>query len=123
MALTHTLTLTGYELLFLDDQINLLMRWAEELEFNPGNLLRKLGHGIEATIESGTSAEIEVTVAEAWIMREVSPSYAQVGNERVGLALKHKSYEAIFALEAADGEVELASMPEFMNEFTEDDLV
>ena len=127
MPTTHNLTLTGNELLFLDDQINLLMMWADDLEFNPGNFLRKLGHGIEATTAPNTSSEVEVTLGEAWMIHESSPHYVTVGQEKVGLSLKRKSYEAIFALEAVDGEVELASMPDYMNEFmnepSEDDLV
>ena len=123
MELTHTLTMDSSELMFLCDQFSTLMPWPEELYFNPGDFLRKVGRGLELVAGSRETTLIEVTVGEAWMIREYAKSYATLGTDQVGLSLKMKSYEAIFALEAAEGEIPMATMPEFMKEFEEEDLV
>lgn len=124
METTHIIKMTNGELLFLDDSFSTLMPWPEEIKFNPADVLRKIGHGLEATAPPlGTpKAEVEITVGEAWMIREVAKSYAAMGTEKVGLNLKAKAFEAIFALESVDGEAPIATMPEYMNEFTEEDL-
>ena len=126
MELTHTLEVTLNELLFLDDSMSTLMPWPEEVDFNPANLLRKIGHCLELVLPLPVSTlltPIDITVGEAWMIREFSKSYAQLGSEKVGLSLKKKSYEAIFALESVAGAIPMASMPKFMREFEEEDLV
>ena len=104
-----TLLLTRNEALFIDDNLSMLVE--KDLGDSSLGTVRPLSHtaGLPAPIEllekiglallyttdpknQGKEAEIPVSDTDLYMLREVSVSYAKVGNEPVGYNLKRKIY-------------------------------
>ena len=64
----------------------------------PGDLMMKLGSGVLEIFESKSEVEIDFTIDELILIREIAHSQAKYGAEFVGLSLKKKIYEALIAL-------------------------
>ena len=109
-----TLLLTRNEALFIDDNLSMLVE--KDLGDSSLGTVRPLSHtaGLPAPIEllekiglallyttdpknQGKEAEIPVSDTDLYMLREVSVSYAKVGNEPVGYNLKRKIYTLLFS--------------------------
>lgn len=109
-----TLLLTRNEALFIDDNLSMLVE--KDLGDSSLGTVRPLSHtaGLPAPIELlekiglallyttdpknvGEEAEVPVSDTDLYMLREVSVSYARVGNEPVGYNLKRKIYTLLFS--------------------------
>lgn len=108
------LLLTRNELLFIDDNLSMLVEkdlgdaglgTVRPLAHTAGlpapiELLEKIGKGILFISDPknvGKEAHIPVSDTDLYMLREVALSYAKVGKEQVGFNLKIKIYGQLFA--------------------------
>ena len=108
------LLLTRNELLFIDDNLSMLVEkdlgdsglgTVRPLAHTAGlpapiELLEKIGKGLLFVADpknTGKEAHIPVSETDLYMLREVALSYAKVGTEHVGFNLKLKIYKQLFA--------------------------
>tara|TARA_Y100001951_G_scaffold104947_1_gene118763 strand:- start:1521 stop:2000 length:480 start_codon:yes stop_codon:yes gene_type:complete len=108
------LLLTRNELLFIDDNLSMLVEkdlgdsglgTVRPLAHTAGlpapiELLEKIGKGLLFVADpknTGKEAHIPVSDTDLYMLREVALSYAKVGTEHVGFNLKVKIYTQLFA--------------------------
>jgi len=107
------LNLTRNEALYLDDNLSLLVekdiddahiQTLRPLSHSAGvsttiELIEKLGHAILFTTDDknkGLEAEVILSDADLFILRELAHSYVKIGTERVGFNLKRKIYSLLY---------------------------
>lgn len=104
MPNTFGIQLTQLESLYLSDSISMFMQGTPDAL--PGqtmpypNLLLKIGGAVLETEQQKAEAMIHVSLADLWVIREVTKSSAVIGSERVGLNLLLKVYTGIRELSA-----------------------
>ena len=92
------------ESLYISDSISMYMQGppdAMQGQDSPyPNLLLKIGGAVLETDQQHAPAVTYLTIAELWMIREVTKSSVVIGSERVGLSLLLKIYAGIRALTA-----------------------
>ena len=122
MPNTFGIDLTQLESLYLSDSISMYMQGTPDSL--PGqtmpypNLLLKIGGAVLETGQQRDTATIHVSLADLWIIREVTKSSAVIGSERVGMNLLFKAYTGILALSA---ETDMQSVVSVFGEVIDDE--
>lgn len=122
MQSTFAIQLTQLESLYLSDSISMFMQGTPDSL--PGqtmpypNLLLKIGGAVLETEQLRDTATVHVSLADLWIIREVTKSSAVIGSERVGLNLLMKAYTGILALSA---ETDMQSVVSAFGEVIDDE--
>lgn len=102
MLSTFAIELTQLESLYLSDSISMFMQGTPDAL--PGqampfpNLLLKIGGAVLETAGQRDTAIAHVSLADLWVIREITKSSVVVGSERVGMNLLFKAYTGILAL-------------------------
>ncbi|MDA0770753.1 MAG: hypothetical protein BZY79_04610 [SAR202 cluster bacterium Casp-Chloro-G4] len=122
MPSTVAIQLTQLESLFLSDSISMFMQGVPDAL--PGqtmpfpDLLLKIGGAVLETEQRKDTANVHVSLADLWVIREVTKSSAVIGSERVGLNLLFKVYTGIQSLSA---ENDMESVVSVLGEVMEDE--
>ena len=110
-----TLTLTKNELLYLDDSVTMLIEPDSNLPLPfrplvsqalisiPSCMMEKLGRGVFNPQDKPTT-QIELSISELYILREICLSYVKINGEAVGYNLKRKIYQALLSDEVKEEE-------------------
>ncbi len=105
MSDTYAVRLTQMESLYLSDSISMFSSGPPDAlpgEASPyPGLLLKIGGAVLETEQQKADVNVHFSLAELWIIREVTKSSVMVGNERVGMTLLLKTYQGIRSLSAA----------------------
>ena len=122
MPSTIGIQLTQLESLYLSDSISMFMQGVPDAL--PGqtmpypNLLLKIGGAVLETEQQKDTATVHVSLADLWVIREVTKSSAVIGSERVGLNLLFKVYTGIRSLSA---ETDMESVVSVFGEVIDDE--
>ena len=104
MSDTHPIELSHLESLFLSDSLSIFTQGPPDAPLNQlspyPTLLLKIGGAVLETEQTKAASQVSMTIAELWMIREITKSSVVVGSERVGLNLLLKVYEGIRALSA-----------------------
>jgi hypothetical protein len=102
MATTYPVQLTQLECLYISDTLSMFTQGPPDELPSQGspypNLLLKIGSAVLETEQQKAPVELQFSLNELWVIREIAKSSVVVGGERVGLNLLLKIYRGIRAL-------------------------
>ena len=102
MATTYPVQLTQLECLYISDTLSMFTQGPPDELPSQGspypNLLLKIGSAVLETEQQKAPVELQFSLNELWVIREIAKSSVVVGGERVGLNLLLKIYQGIRAL-------------------------
>ena len=119
-GLVKKLLLTRNEALYLDDSLTMMLDTSEGVQPfitmrpvmasmcipAPVDLIEKIAVAVLFTLDpenEGQSATVELNESDLFCLREVTQSYARVGDELVGFNLKRKIYGVLYGTEYTIG--------------------